>query len=1029
MAQRLLTPARQKHDDDDEVTAEAYASISAQLASWTSPKLGTMTSVAQEESEMIESMEEDENTRYELEALEWMKRELNQGLVDQLPLSRQSSSGSTPPISAPTPKRTPLFERADTPVMSNSSSKKKSGAPTPIKSPFVKAPSWRVASSARSGGAITTSHHYRRYHDALLQYVKARRSLSDRLELEHQDQMLLKERTAEEDEGEDMMATSSSTLAGQECRAELDLLRALNQICWAGSSNNTNRLKEGNIWMLLAVLRKLGLAALVWADDVLSANQNRYAQTMFVQQLATKIDWTTKQVLEALQCESDESDFGSAPLVLLRRFAILDWLQMYFDQVRIEPKSSMVIPVSSHPDDPPSLVGEAQQDLLKSCLSCVLAGRMEEAQALARSHGQSWRAAAWSGGAPAGLLKVPNEQTKKVDRLPVGNPRRFLWKRQIWANGQRLIDTPNIHEAAMYSLLSNDVQTCLANPCLRTWEHGLFVILYGIWGRIEDEVAHAHNNSRRNCLPPFPGTQDISNEREQLLATTDLAGMTESQVIQLLKSSPFENMRGNGFYERCIASVLIGKSTLLAYCGLEASETKFDFLEEEDDDDEDDTPHQEELCRLRFLTHFLLYLDSLHACTTPIHLDGIEENKNQVLFLYVQHLASRPELWHMLPLYASFLPEQTLLDYFPKILCQIIQEEERSIILSNIREYFSTVGLDLRIVREVVRLLLRENTSDATKCKSLQWLLEYDEHIGDALICANMLLRDFFLNSEDDKLGSASELVGDFLPQDLVDRAGLTAPKTEDMNPAVYAVKVDRARSEYLAFLAYLEAYRVFGEWRDKLLMFSKKRTSRATSLTSSKSSLLNATEAAVAQEFNFREWVRERRSASEVVIEAADRARKAMQNVFYHPGGWLSVEDETLFDAEDETRQRELSDISCRYLVIAVSLYVQVCEETALFMSQNLDDIPDYLEGKVDRRSLFQKLAPSDDSDSGVLQQPKLDKSPLSPSYWYQHALDVATIVANDTYGIHKAFGTLELQEFLSKLAELAVAKLMNGV
>lgn len=55
MAQRLLTPARQKHDDDDEVTAEAYASISAQLASWTSPKLGTMTSVAQEESEMIES--------------------------------------------------------------------------------------------------------------------------------------------------------------------------------------------------------------------------------------------------------------------------------------------------------------------------------------------------------------------------------------------------------------------------------------------------------------------------------------------------------------------------------------------------------------------------------------------------------------------------------------------------------------------------------------------------------------------------------------------------------------------------------------------------------------------------------------------------------------------------------------------------------------------------------------------------------------------------------------------------------------
>jgi hypothetical protein len=976
-------------DEDEDTTAQAYASIAAQLESWTSPKVGRLSA-----SIMMEEEQDESSPGYEMDALEWMQREL---MVEEVPLA--------------TPKRTPLLERADTPVMSNSSATKAKKLSMPSsstrKTPEVMAPinsplPFKNSSKLHSPRPIavdtsdssTSSSQYRRYHDCLLYYVRQRRSLSDRIELEQEERMLT--------DDSEVHSTAPSSLTAAECRVELELLKTLNQLAWSQAHNPDRRL-EGNVWSLLAELRKLGLASLVWDNDRTSLAQHKSSQAMFLQRLNFAQDSTSKQVLEKLTA-------SDAPLLLQRRHAILQWMHTCFQQQIVQPKST-ILASRSHPDDQPPLMEQAQQELLRSCLSHVLAGRLEDASQLARSHGQPWRAAVWNGGAPAGYDKVPNETTKTVDNIPVGNPHRFLWKRQIWNNGQRLIST-SPHEAAICSILSNDVKTSFSNPTLRTWQHGLYVALYSSWGRTQDEVLHAWNNHRREARPPFPGTQHLAKEREQLIATADLATVTEQDVMKMLETSPFEAMRGTGCYESCAASILVGKSFLIEYCELAANNIQVSGKIITSN-------NPEEVTRLRFLTHLLLYLDSLEACTTPIVIDGITGYKNQVLFAYVQHLASRPDLWHMVALYASFLPEQTAVDYVPTVLVQILDLQERIAMLSQIRDLL--VSLELPILRQVVRLLLEEqDASDRKKCKSMQWLLQYEEHFGDALVCANMLLREFFLQEADDnKLDAAMEFVHDHLPEDLVETAGQVAPEDEP-NQKLYNQKVDNARTEHMAFWEYLEAYRVFGEWKETISKASE--TAEVQHKAALNMSLLNPTELAIAQQRLVRDWRTNKTAESHVVIEAADETRKALLAVLKHPGGWLSPPEEyeqppSGLDREDKTRQQEIAEIRSRYLVIAVDLYHQVCEETAFYMSHNLDDAP---ENKSRQQALAVLVGPDSNLE---------ESSPLAPAYWYQHALDLASIVAMDTYGIHKAFGSLELQEFLSKLAETAVSKLMNGV
>lgn len=954
-------------DDDDDTTAKAYASITAQLEQFTSPALGAS----------LPQLPENESKLYQMDAMDWLSQELKD---DEAPAT---------PMQTPSTKRTSLLERAETPVISNSSQKKKKKSRgmvddadndvdmEPIQTPFkaAVAASTPLKHSLQTRQQSSTYHVYRRYHDALYAFVKAKRSLDHRMDLEQQDLALTIATTT--------TAPSSSSFATQETRAEVDFLHSLSSIGYSAGHN-----PEGDAWKLLAQLRQLGLSALIWNNDSISASQNMSAQTFYLQQLASEVQKTPRELQEELVAST------SSPLILKRKYELLRWMEECLAQQVVPPPKTSMATATSMPDlqNETTPVSPRDRQLLQSSLSHIMSGNMEQALEITRKEGQSWRAASWSGGEPHGYKKLPNAFLKSVEVQTTGNPNRALWKRQMWKTGRKLATFSKEEEAAIYSLLANDANTCLTNSQFcKSWLKSLYAIWFGIWGRLEDELLHWHNNHRREKQNPYPGTQFLDQEAEQLLATSGLAGMTEYQVIQQLLSSPFPEVRGTGL-QSCMAAFFVGKSAILEYCRTEAANTP--TLPE----------NEEQVTRLRFLTHILLYLDSLQVGMTPMTLEGISSQKDHLLFQYVQYLASRPDLWQLLAVYTSLLPEPKIVDYYPTVLAQVIDETERKHMLEQIQELIP--HLEIRILRQVVRLSIRQYSKrdEETECKSIGWLLQQDGHLGDALICANMVLRGFFLDEQDEKMETAMIFVQDYLPEDLLERAGQTQAHMDNISAEDYTRKVDNATAEHLAILEYLDAYRTFNKWKDVV----SSTASTASIHTPLDMTHLNPTETSIAKQRLVKDFVRKKREACNTVLEAAEQARSVLKTVLTHPGGWLSAEGKTQ-DTEEKIRQQEISEIRARYLVLAVQWYHLVCEETASWLSKSLDEAASVGLSRKEMLEMFGENA-------------------LSPSYWYQHALDLAVLLADDSHGILKAFKSHDLQDFLGKVAETAISKLMNS-
>mmetsp|Transcript_18354 Transcript_18354/g.52428 ORF Transcript_18354/g.52428 Transcript_18354/m.52428 type:complete len:1000 (+) Transcript_18354:175-3174(+) len=995
---------------------------------------------------------------YDMDPVQWMTKELDSDKMESSfsssfgsPRSankRNASSSSSTSGMMTTPKKTPILERADTPVMSNSSKKNRSsmsrlnrfrspsssssiqrsssgdsgdrdhhrddnpyehGVPDPVRTPVrrLHTPNKNDAMMMRSTEALvsmkaTPGGFYgqnvdKRYHDALHSYVKARRIVSDQLQLELDEQALAIGQSAD--------ATAASTADG-ECKAEVDFLFQLQSFAWGQSDPNPKlpvdeaRL-EGNAWMLLARLRVLGLAAVLWADDPISSAQHQMTETMFLKQVAAQRGITDKDLLA--QLHTDKQD--ARPLVLRRRHEIMKWIQACFDplcsapppkSLRHEDQQSMI------PDEVAALIGETSpgdhRGLLESCLSHLFAGKMERAQQIARDHGQPWRASTFAGGQPHGIERVSTAEDETVKS--VGNPHRFLWKRQMWKNGETSLGGER-DESAICSFLANDVVTCFGNSALRTWEQCLAVVWNSAWGRMEDQVLHWNHNHRRERFP------HLKQEQEQLLATKDLQDLSNSQIIDMLAASPYESMQGKDEYRSAMSAILIGKDALTEYI-IAITKQCEDF-------------HVE---LLRFLTHLALYLDSLSACSTPIILDQLEECKNTVLFEYVKYLASQPQLWNLLTLYASLLPDHVVLEFFPQLLAEVMENKRRKILLEQAREMFASSGMDLRLVRQVVRLLLSEEgpsqdddddndasmmMNDVTKSRSIEWLLQYEEHYGDALICANMLLREFFMHRDDDKMESASIFVEQHLPNDLLEKAGEIVPDVDDGIPEEsYHERIEYAKGEYLAFVSYLDAYASFGDWKDVLASNKVGDTTAA----SKKSKQINPErltkmEAEIMRQMHVREWVKTVSEKGKNVIQAATKAQQALHDVLSLPGGWLNIDGEPIDTTEDQQREQQINSIRGRYIVLAVNFYLQVCQDTASWMSKTLDD------------AVPSKFATHQDALQAL-------PSSFSPAHWYQVALDAAETIASDEYDIYKSFGQADLQEFLSKMAEISVLQAM---
>ena len=920
-------------------------------------------------------------------------------------------------------------------------------------------------------------YEYRRYHDALQLFLKARRSLSDRISMEREEAALMmlgdQQQQQLQQDGEDFLmglqpldvnvnSNAKSDLVREETRVELEFLRTFKSFCWerdpstasqggsgsSGGSDLTSR-REGNFWALLTELRQAGLACMLWADDPASMRQNEQAQMAYLETQASNRGATPKELVEALLLSSSNSSTTEVPLVLKRRKHILQWLEHCLEQlISSDTKASVSMAKNNNNNnrrgagDMGSNATSSSRHLekvMKSCLSLILAGRLQDARLLLRKAGHSTVAAKFGGGAPAGTDWLVSETVDKIEHVKVGNVNRPLWKRQMWKLSAKMSADSDDHtsnvtpeEAAVHQILANDYHNGLENIALRTWEKGLYVLLYAMWGRTEDELLHLHNNHRRKARPPFPGTQYEQHEREQLQVTSQLTNLSEMGAVEMLAASPFVGMKGMEDPCRASAALLVGRHALLNYVELETQILT-------DNEASNDIPLEQKISRLRFVTHLLLYLDSLGACTTPVTLAGVENLKNRALFAYVDHLANHEDLWHFLVLYASLMPEEVILDYFPAVLARVQGDRERKMMIDQARDLFPGKGLDLKVMKMVVRLILAEEDdmvsaeeatttptrSDVRKMKATQWLYFYEEHVGDALIAANMLLRKFLL---DDKFASATMYLQDFLPSALVEKVMTSSvssttgdEETEEVivENEMYRGRIAKARTEHVSFQSYLKAYRAVDEWH---LVWNSTPISGESVDDKIDTTALNEPEQAIAKSVEGRELIRQKRKLSQMVVEAAETARRDIMSVLQHDGGWLADgedEDSSSADNSEEARQRkrEIQALRARLLPHIVKLLHEVCTQTADWMWQSLLDASPALGSSA--KEVLEALA---GENAG-------QESPLSPRYWTQKALHVAETVSSDEFLVLPAFDARQLKEMLGRMSDIALSDLMYSV
>jgi hypothetical protein len=1057
--------------EDDEVALKALASIEAGLGEFTTKKIAA--------------------AGYgKVAAMDWMEEDLN----------------DTP---AASPKRTPLMQRSATPVMSNSSHrhelrKKSSGAgsgskksdddvpmgytgPAPVETPVTvqrdvptsavamggggarrtviggRRISYGVASSSAPLSPSLSHNAFRRYHDALWQYLQTKRQLDTQIELERSETDG-NDAAADDDDlfGGGMALALSTPLPEQQSKTEVDFCKTLSQLGYslATSSDDTENIEEGHAWKLLAELRKLSLEALIWEDDSSSLTQHESTVSFFVRPLTTKVHATPKDILDELKTSR------AAPMPLKRKYLLVQWIQSCLEQESKEqkaqlPRNLMSSTPTSHLDDPnpPPLTSEMDEQVLKmlmqTCLNEVLEGDVGKACDLAKEHGQPLKAALWSGGEPYGYKTVLDDDTKTADKILVGNPNRFLWKRQVWKTGRRMLQQlqqqmfggsswPSsltaAEEAAIYSFLANDVATSLANPLIRdSWSKSLCVLLTGMWDRIQDEILHNHGSNRRRIPPPgYPGSQYEDQENEQLMETSGIAGMKEAQIATQLATNPFLQQKqrqkeGNEgpsvSYKAAIMAFLVGRSAIAEFTSTTTSKmisgTNLAFM----GGDEGAIAYSEQDWKgLRFLTHLILFLDSFDVSTAQVRINDLIQNKNQILFAYIQYMESRPDLWHMLALYVSMLPHVKILEYYPGVLAKVLNSSERRKMMDQIKGLMPT--LELSLLRKVVRILLATQelpdegpaVLDEIKLNSIEWLLQDEQHLGDALICSNIYMRELLLEEEEDKMDLAMHFFSEYLPAGLADQVAdiVTATDTDDYDPG-YITKVSNARIEHSAYVSYLEAYHAFESWKDVL----KQTPTTVENNMSIDTSKLNATERGIADRTIQKNWIREKKALFEKIIEIAEEARSAIDKVLTHPGGWLSLEGdhEASNDNEEYARKEEIARIRSRHLVLAVNLYHQVCEDTASWMSRSYDDAESVGLARDQVLSMLDSDVCTAGSDDYTW-----TKSSFSPKFWYQHAMNLSTLVAMDSYGIYKAFPPGDLKDLLSKIAETAVAVLLNA-
>ena len=994
--------------------AQAQAAFAA-LESWTSPRLSAAATAVS-------------SFQYERSPVDWMKRTLqnydDDDEEDEAMEVDQTIDGNNDedddddeilhPVSSAIKGRltTPrVLERANTPVMSNSSKKTASGVPPPpqtvsppvnLQSPFVPA-AYGTTTTTRTPMARdlvhatplsrTYVHECRQYHEALRMFRHEKQTALRRV-----------------DRG---VAASSS--AAEEHRMDSNLLQSLQQACYSRAAadlpkdplavnpqRNVAR-KEGNFWGLLDKLRRLGTDAL-WYQ----ATDAREDIRQYVHEQAKRITATPLEL-------SKDLTGPNAPLCLQRWAAFVAWLEDCHDHVlpaniaRERPGSASATRLV----DGCLATTDREAEVVKAALNLVLAGRLEDAVQMAAGSGLEFLAAQWSGGMPDG----------KKGNKAVGNPRRALWQVLMWQKaqlaGEKDSSSSTSREAlALASLLSNNVVVSFQHPSLRTWERALYAMSKAVVGRIQDDLLHQHNVLRRKERPPYPGTEWGEYEEKNLEATVMVRDLTEAQCIKEVAATPYDEMKDLDPYSEAMVAFWTGEAE--AYMN--------QWYNTVQDNDED---------YLRFMAHLALYLDSLTVNSHPVDIPQAAIWRNGIVKRYLDYLSSREELWHMMVLYASFLPTEEVLASLPTFFMEIHGQPARQELLRQM-EAFLAPGLDKEIVWAVAQRtleeveftqdLLRPTVLDDRKMQVISWFALREDLVADGLVYANKLLRQFLLS---DKISAANHFVMKVFPpaiHEYFEDASQVEDETRlpldaDGN-AVMAIENDinsneqekETRLEHAAILAYLEAEQAVDYWKGVL---SGAEAVPAEVDDAIDKSQLNEIEATIAQSEERRKLAEEKRVTSRKVSVAAHDALKALESVLKFDGGWLLIENEEEgvnndgISDDERVRREELKELRSKVIPNIILRYREVCTETAAWMSASL-----YNGVKRLNKTTVAVIADLDRSNPP-------ESSALAPSHWTMKALGIMYPITGETYPCLSVLSKSKRQEILSLMSDTMVAHL----
>ena len=744
--------------------------------------------------------------------------------------------------------------------------------------------------------------------------------------------------------------------------------------------------------------------------------------------------------------------------------------------------------------------------LLQKCLLLIKAGRMAEMFELCHAAGQPWRVAAWDGDIPHGYIRVGREESGDDDEMEginditrVGNPQKALWKRNMWevsqslhkmiqqnyqdgvSNSSTMSSGSMVYEAAISAILADDCKNASKNPLLnRNWMDSVWVFYRGLQSRFNDLVYTMHNNARRNVANgtqisqslgfgssaskteiakyPVEGAGFKKEEEEQLNCTAEMSRIEEGAFISRLASNRSAQMHSD--WERGINSFLTSGNNIESYL-----KNTIDTLIQVASQSGQVKMSQEEFePMLRFMLHLILFFDSYcdgnDSRTTKFYSTSIAPSRNNLILAYLQQLMEQKPLWGFTGLYASLLPDDSLIDSCTDFWSTCVSDEKnRRIVLKNARDYFDE-GMDLAILRNVVRSsfqsvdefhdplnvaswLGRATTNerfdeelegmishdDVRKMHSIRWLSFYPEHYADALICANMLTRNLLLElprsigeaiddqfddwTNNPKLYTAKVLQARFLPTNI---AQVVMGSTSDDDHQDDRDYVSMCMVEHEALLKFLDAHNAYESWKDFIIEAPSNIPFALGDRFPE-----NSVESDVAVKMETMKYVKKKKEIGLSLIKFAQIATESLMHVLEFDGGWFYVEEsEGVNEVVDEysERKREMIDVRSKCLPAAISLAFRICHTTAIWMEEFTRDVEDVHQDKA--TEVMTRI-----TGNGMFEADGVS-NPFEAATWHREALLLANTVASRESKIAECMSKKDLDAFMNCMAETNICLLM---